>query len=236
VGQKCNPIGFRIGITEAWRSRWYSPKAAYGEFLVEDQKIRQYIDWQMNRRPPYSAVARMEIERTREEVKIILYTARPGMVIGPRGSEVDKLRESLEELTDRKVNISIIEIRNPDLNATLVAEGIAEQLKKRASFRRIMKQRCEAAMSAGARGVKIICGGRLGGSEMARSETQLLGSIPLQTLQANVDYGFALARSTYGAIGVKVWIHKGMYGEEHADDLADSQGGSRRGPSRRGRR
>lgn len=238
MGQKVSPTGFRIGVTEDWRSRWYSPKAAYGEFLVEDQMVRKFVDEKLNRQPPYAAVSRVEIERTREEVKIILYTARPGMVIGPRGAEVDKLRESLEELTDRKVNVSIMEIRNPDLNSNLVAEGIAEQLKKRASFRRIMKQRCEAAMSSGALGVKIICSGRLGGAEMSRTETQIMGSIPLQTLQAHVDYGFAVARTTYGTLGIKVWIYKGMYGEEKADDMTESEDRGRRGGpgGRRGRR
>jgi len=214
VGQKVSPIGFRTGITVDWVSKWYAPKAGYGQFLVEDQKIRRYIDKRLNRQPPYAAISNIDIERTREEVKITLRTARPGLVIGPRGSEVEKLREALEELTNRKVNVNIVEVKNPDLDAKLVAEGIAEQLKRRASFRRVMKQRCEAAMAAGAKGVKIISSGRLGGAEMARKETQILGSIPLQTLQANVDYGFATAVTTYGSIGIKVWIYKGMFGEE----------------------
>ena len=214
MGQKINPTGFRIGITEGWRSRWFAPKAAYGEFLIEDYKIRDDIDRQLNRRPPHAAVARVEIERTRNEVKVFLHTARPGLVIGPKGAEVDKLREALEDLIDRKTSINIVEVKSPDTNAKLVAESIAEQLKKRGSFRRVMKQRCETAMAAGVKGIKIKCSGRLGGAEMARRETQIRGSIPLNTLQAHVDYGFAVSRTTYGVIGVKVWLHKGRYGEE----------------------
>ncbi|MFQ6048660.1 MAG: 30S ribosomal protein S3 [Phycisphaerae bacterium] len=219
MGQKVCPIGFRTGITEEWRARWYAPKPAFGEFLVEDQRIRRYIDNKLNRQPPYAAVSRVEIERTRNEVKVILHTARPGMVIGPKGAEVDKLKDQLEELVERKVSINIMELKNPDLDAQLVAESIAEQLKRRASFRRVMKQRCEAAMAAGAKGVKIICKGRLGGSEMARRETQLLGSIPLQTLQARVDYGYAISRTTYGTIGVRVWIYRGRYDELEAEEV-----------------
>lgn len=214
MGQKCNPIGFRTGITEGWRSRWYAPKAAFGTFLVEDETIRRFVDDQLNKRPPFAGVSRVEVERTRDEVKVILHTARPGMVIGAKGSEVDKLKEQLEDLIDRRVAVNIIEVKNPDLDARLVGMSIAEQLKKRSSFRRIMKQKCESAMQSGARGVKIICSGRLGGAEMARVETQMMGSIPLQTLQANVDYAVTTAVTTVGTIGIKVWIYKGMYGEE----------------------
>ena len=214
MGQKVSPIGFRTGITLPWQSRWFAPKANYGDFLVEDQKIRKYVDQKHNRQMPKGAVAKVEVIRTRNEVKVTLHSARPGVVIGPRGGEVDKLREELEALTDRKVSVNVIEIKEPDLNAVLVAEAIAEQLCKRASFRRTMKQHCESAMNAGAKGVKIICSGRLAGSEMARRETQKLGSIPLHTLDANVDYAIGTSRTTYGAIGVKVWIYKGKFGEE----------------------
>ncbi|MCK4341581.1 MAG: 30S ribosomal protein S3 [Phycisphaerae bacterium] len=214
MGQKCNPIGFRVGITEGWKSRWYAPKAAFGAFLVEDERIRRFIDDTLNKRPPHAGVSKVEIERTRDEVKVILHTARPGMVIGAKGAEVDRLKESLEDLIDRRVSVNIIEVKNADVDAHLIGASIAEQLKKRASFRRVMKQKCEAAMSAGAKGVKIISSGRLGGSEMARVETQMLGSIPLQTLQANVDYAVTTAVTTYGAIGIKVWVYRGMYGEE----------------------
>jgi small subunit ribosomal protein S3 len=160
------------------------------------------------------AVAKTEIIRTRNEVKVTLHSARPGVVIGPRGGEVDKLREELELFTGKKVAVNVVEIKDPELNATLVAEGLAEQLGKRASFRRTMKQYCEAAMNAGAKGVKIMCSGRLAGAEMARCETQKMGSIPLQTLDADVDYARATGRTTYGAIGIKVWIYKGKFGEE----------------------
>jgi small subunit ribosomal protein S3 len=214
MGQKVSPIGFRTGITLGWQSRWFAPKANYGDFLVEDQKIREYIDKKYNREMVKAAVAKVEIIRTRNEVKVILHSARPGVVIGPRGGEVDKLREELEENTGRKIGVSVVEIKTPELNASLVAEAIAEQLSKRASFRRTMKQYCESAINTGAKGVKIICSGRLAGSEMARRETQKLGSIPLHTLDANVDYAVATSKTTYGAIGVKVWIYKGKFGEE----------------------
>ena len=214
MGQKTSPIGFRTGITLNWQSTWFASKADYGNFLVEDQKIRSFIDKKYNRQMPKGGVAKVEIVRTRNEVKVTLYSARPGVVIGPRGGEVDKLREEIEALTGRKIVVNVIEIKEPDLNSTLVAEAIAEQLEKRAAFRRVMKQFCEAVMNAGAKGVKIMCSGRLAGSEMARKETQKLGSIPLQTLDANVDYGTATSRTTYGAIGIKVWIYKGKFGEE----------------------
>jgi small subunit ribosomal protein S3 len=216
MGQKVSPIGFRTGITLGWQSTWFAPKANYGDFLVEDQKIRRYVDRRFNRLMPKGAVAKIEIIRTRNEVKVTLHSARPGVVIGPRGGEVDRFREELEDMTGRKISVNVIEIKEPDLNAALVAESIAEQLSKRASFRRTMKQYCESAMNAGAKGVKIICSGRLAGSEMSRKETQKLGSIPLHTLDANVDYAVATSRTTYGAIGIKVWIYQGKFGEEIA--------------------
>lgn len=211
MGQKSHPLGFRVGITEPWRSRWFAPKALYGELLVEDFRIREYVDRRLNRTAPYAAVAEIAIERTREELTIIIKSARPGLVIGPKGAEVDKLREDLQAMTGRKVSVKILEIRSPDTSAQLIAEGIAEQLKKRASFRRILKMRAEGAMQAGAKGVKISVAGRLGGAEMSRRLTVALGSIPLQTLQANVDYGFSASVTKYGTIGVKVWVFKGMY-------------------------
>lgn len=214
MGQKTSPTGFRTGITLGWQSIWYAPKANYGEFLIEDYKIREFTDKKFNRQPPYAAVSRIEIARTRNEVKVTIFTARPGMVIGPRGADVDKLREEFEELIDRKVNVNVVEIKEPALDAKLTADTIAEQLKKRAAFRRAMKQQCEATMAAGAKGVKILLSGRLAGAEIARSETQKLGSIPLTTLDADVDYGVATARTTYGAIGIKVWIYKGKFGEQ----------------------
>lgn len=209
MGQKVHPVGFRVGITEGWQSRWYAQKASFGSFLVEDEKIRRFVDRELNRRPPFAGVSKVEVERTRDEVRVKLHTARPGVVIGAKGAEVDKLRERIEDLIERRVNLSINEIKNPDTDAHLVAMAIGEQLKKRASFRRLMKMRCESAINAGAKGVKIMCSGRLANAEMARTETQKLGAIPLQTLQANVDYAVYHAITKVGTIGVKVWIYKG---------------------------
>ena len=214
MGQKVSPIGFRTGITRGWQSTWFASKADYGTFLVEDQKIREYIDKKYNRQMPKGGVARTEVIRTRNEVTVTLHSVRPGVVIGPRGGEVDKLREEIEALTGRKVTVNVVEISEPDLNAFLVAETIAEELCKRASFRRAMKQHCEAAMNAGAKGVKILCSGRLAGAEIARRETQKMGSIPLHTLDADVDYSTARAETTYGTIGIKVWVYKGLFGEQ----------------------
>src|SRR4051812_18372724 len=231
MGQKVNPTGFRVGITEDWKSKWYAPKAAYGAFLVEDHRVRRYIDGKLNRKPPFAAVSDILIERTREEVTVTIRTARPGLVIGPKGAEVDKLREELENLIGRKIApVKVIEIKNPDLNAQLVAEAIAEQLKKRASFRRVLKQRMESTMQAGAKGIRISVSGRLGGAEIARNEKATTGSVPLTTLQAFIDYGYAIAFTTFGTIGVKVWIYRGIYGEEVMDtDVRPGGGGPRRG-------
>ncbi|MFN0137832.1 MAG: 30S ribosomal protein S3 [Phycisphaerae bacterium] len=226
MGQKCNPIGFRVGITEGWKSRWYAPKQTFGAFLVEDERVREFVDKQLNQKPPYASISKVEIERTRDEVKVILHTARPGVVIGAKGAEVDKLRERLEDLIERRVNVSIVEIKNPDIDARLIGASIGEQLKKRGSFRRIMKQKCEAAMGAGARGVKIVCSGRLGGAELARTEKQMLGSIPLQTLQAEVDFAVTHSVTTVGTLGIKVWVYRGMYGD--APVAADGQNRFRR--------
>ena len=236
MGQKVSPIGFRTGIRLDWKSRWFAPKSNYGEFLVEDYKIRDFVDKKLNRQPPFAAVASIEIERTREEVKVTLKTARPGLVIGPRGAEVEKLKDSLEELTNRRVNVNVIEITKPDLDAQLAAEGIGEQLKRRASFRRTMKQRADAVMQAGAKGVKIQLAGRLGGAEMSRTVKQINGSIPLSTLDADVDYGFATSFTTYGAIGVKVWIYRGMFGEAAPESPVQPPGFKPAGFRRRERR
>jgi small subunit ribosomal protein S3 len=236
MGQKVSPIGFRTGVTIGWKSRWFAPKGNYGEFLIEDERIRRFINDRLNRQPPYAAISEVEIERTREELKVILNTARPGLVIGPKGAEVDKLKESLESLTNRRVNINIVEIRNPDLDPRLIADGIASQLKRRASFRRTMKQRAEAAMQAGAKGVKIIISGRLGGAEMSRTEPLIMGSLPLHTLEADVDYGFAPAFTTYGTIGVKVWIYRGMFGETPTEEEQAQVAAMTRARRRRERR
>ncbi len=234
MGQKVHPFGFRVGITEAHKSRWYAPKSLYGELLVEDEKIRTYCDRRLNRRPPFAAVSDIHIERTREELKVIIKTARPGLVIGPKGAEIDQLTTDLQELTGRNVSINCLEVPNPDLDAKLVAESVAEQLAKRASFRRVMKMKAEAAMNAGAKGVKVQLSGRLGGHDMSRTEDIRLGAIPLQTLQANVDYGFATSRTTYGSIGVKVWVYNGMYHELKEGEIESRAAGAR--PRARGRR
>lgn len=233
MGQKTHPFGYRVGITQTHRSRWYAPKALYGELLVEDFKIREFVDKRLNRTPPFAAVSDIQIERTREELKVIIKTARPGLVIGPKGAEVDRLTEELQYMTGRKVAISIIEIKNPDQDAQLIAEAIAEQLKKRSSYRRVIKMRAEGAMQAGAKGVRILCGGRLGGAEMTRRVDNRLGSMPLSSLQANVDYGFAESKTTYGQIGVKVWIYKGMFEAGDDEEATDAAGGRARARGRR---
>ncbi len=227
MGQKVHPFGFRVGVTEAHKSRWYAPKALYGELLVEDFRIREYVDKRLNRTPPFAAVSDIHIERTREELTILLKTARPGLVIGPKGSEIEKLTTDLQALTGRKVQVKIIEIRSPDTDAMLVAEAIGEQMKTRANFRRLLKQRCEAAMQAGAKGVRIQVSGRLGGAEMSRKFVTREGSIPLSTLQANVDYALVHSHTSYGTIGVKVWIYKGMYTDAEEEQLDSKAAGAR---------
>ncbi len=233
MGQKSHPFGFRLCVTEAHRSRWYAPKALYGELLVEDEKIRNYLDNRLNRTPPNAFVSDIHIERTREELKVIVRTARPGLVIGPKGAEVDRMTEELQYMTGRKVSISIIEIRDPDMDAQLVAENVAEQLKKRMGFRRVVKMRSESVMQAGAKGVKIQISGRLGGAEMSRRMDVRLGALPLSTLQANIDYGFAESLTTYGIIGVKVWIYKGPYSSEQEENQSKAAGAQARARGRR---
>jgi len=209
MGQKVHPTGFRIGITESWRSRWYAPKRTYGPLLVEDEKIRRFI----KKNYGFAAISKIEIERTREEVKVILHSARPGLIIGRKGAEVDRLREQLEDLTGRRITASIVEVVKAEKSAQLVAENVAQQLEKRAAFRRTMKQAVDTTMGAGALGVKVRCAGRLGGTEMSRSEVTSRGSIPLHTLGARIDYGFAQAYCTYGVIGVKAWVYLGKYAQ-----------------------
>ena len=229
MGQKVHPFGFRVGITEAHRSRWYAPtKAFYGELLIEDERIRRYLDRQLKRRPPFAAVSDIHIERTREELKIIVKTARPGLVIGPKGAEIDRLTGELQHLTGRNVSMNCIEVSNPDAESKLICESIAEQMAKRASFRRVMKMKAETAMNVpGVLGIKIMLSGRLGGHEMSRSEEIRMGAVPLQTLQANIDYGFAEARTTYGIIGVKVWIYKGTFASLAEGEIESKAAGAR---------
>lgn len=205
MGQKVHPFGFRVGITEAHRSRWFAPKALFGGLLVEDYNIRKYVDKQLNRTMS-AAVSDVLIERTRDELTVIIKTARPGAVVGQRGSGVESLTKDLQTLTGRKVVVKVVEIKNADLDAKLIAESIGEQLKKRANFRRVLKMRAESSMQNGAKGIRILLAGRLGGAEMSRTLDTRLGSIPLSTIQANVDYAVAHSFTTTGAIGVKVWL------------------------------
>jgi small subunit ribosomal protein S3 len=206
VGQKVNPYGFRLGITTDWKSRWFATDQEYTDCLIEDWKIRDYL----RRELPHAAVSRVEIERTRDRLRVDVYTARPGIVIGRRGSEADRLRAGLLKITGNpKIHFNIQEIKQPELDATLIAQGVADQLAGRVSFRRAMKRAVQTAMKAGAQGIRVQCGGRLGGTEMSRKEWYREGRVPLHTLRADIDYGQAEARTTFGRIGVKVWIYKG---------------------------
>lgn len=207
MGQKVHPRGLRIGITEDWRSNWYANKKEFGSLLVEDQMIRRHIKKNYH----FAAIPVIQIERTREEARVTLHTARPGLIIGRKGAGIDKLKEELEELTGHKITVKIKEVNKPELDAQLVAESVAEQLVRRAAFRRVMRKAMDVSMGAGAGGFKIQVSGRLGGAEIARTESLSTGKIPLHTLRANIDYGFAEAITTYGTIGVKVWIYKGEF-------------------------
>ncbi|MBR6219584.1 MAG: 30S ribosomal protein S3 [Clostridia bacterium] len=205
MGQKVNPHGLRVGVIKDWDSRWYAREDKVGDLLVEDYNIRKYLKTSL-----YSAgIAKIEIERDNAKVKINLHCSRPGVVIGKGGQEIEKLRQKVADMIGKNVALNIIEIRSPDLNAQLVAENIAAQLEKRISFRRAMKQAMQRATRLGAKGIKCMCAGRLGGAEIARSETYHEGTIPLQTLRADIEYGFAEANTTYGKVGCKVWIYKG---------------------------
>ena len=207
MGQKVRPTGFRTGIMIDWLSNWYASKHDYSDLLVEDTKIRKYV----KKKYGGSGIARIKIERTREKVVVYVYSAKVGMIIGKKGQEIDKLTKELEDLTHRHIEIKTMEVNRPEVDAQLVAEDIAEQLQKRASFRRTMKRAIDTTMEAGAKGVRIQLSGRLGGAEMARTESNMAGSIPLSTLRARIDYGFAEAKTAQGHIGVKVWINNGDY-------------------------
>jgi small subunit ribosomal protein S3 len=221
MGQKVNPRGFRVGIMEGWKSRWYASKKEFSELLIEDFKIRKFIKGKYR----FAGIPQIQIERTRDEVKVILFTARPGVLIGRKGQEVERLQGELQGLIGRRVNIKIEEITRPEIYAQLVAEDIADQLAKRSSFRRTMKRAMEQTMDAGAKGIKIQLAGRLGGAEMARCEKQSSGSIPLSTLRAKIDYGFTEAKTPQGHIGVQVWVNQGMYQDEETAHGADAQEG-----------
>ena len=210
MGQKVHPTGFRIGITEDWRSRWFANKQDFGKLLVQDQHVRRFVKKEFE----FAGIPKIEIERDMEKVRIILHTSRPGLIIGKKGAKVDQLKEDLERICGQEVKLEIREVSNPETNAQLIAESIAQQLLRRAAFRRVMKMSIQNAMDKGALGVKLEVAGRLGGAEMARREKFSQGKVPLQTLQAKVDYGFAEAFTTYGSIGVKCWVYHGRYSDE----------------------
>ncbi len=205
MGQKVNPYGFRLGITTDWKSRWYADKD-YQDYIIEDWEIRNFLQTEL----PHAAISRIEVERTRDRLRIDVHTARPGIVIGRRGAEADRLREGLTKISGNpKVQLNIQEIKQPELDAALIAQGVADQLAGRVAFRRAMKRAVQNAQKAGALGIRVQCSGRLGGSEMARTEWYREGRVPLHTLRADIDYGFREARTTAGRIGVKVWLYKG---------------------------
>ena len=205
MGQKINPIGLRLGINRTWDSRWYAGKAEYGKLLHEDVKIRELLHKELKQ----AAVARIIIERPHKKCRVTIYTARPGVVIGKKGADIEKLRLELSKLSSSETVLNIVEIRKPEIDATLVAENIAQQLERRVAFRRAMKRAMQTAQRMGALGIRVTVSGRLGGAEIARTEWYREGRVPLHTLRADIDYGVATARTTYGAIGVKVWICRG---------------------------
>jgi len=226
MGQKVRPTGFRVGVMEDWRSRWYASKQEFKDLLVEDFKIRGFI----KKKYGFAGIPKIEIERTRDAVTVLLFTARPGVIIGKRGSEIEKLQEELQGLTGRRIEIKIQEVAHPEIDAQLIAEDIAEQLQKRASFRRTIKRSLEQTMDAGAKGVKVLLSGRLGGAEMSRTEGANQGSIPLSTLRAKVDYGFSEAKTAQGHIGIKVWVNQGDYLKIESGE--EGQPGAGRKPKR----
>ena len=236
MGQKVNPHGLRVGVIKGWESNWYADKD-YEKFLLEDIKIREFIKEKLF----LSGISKVDIERASNKARITIYTAKPGMVIGRQGSNIELLKKDLKKMTDANVDINIQEIKQPDMDATLVAENIASQLERRIAFRRAMKQCVGRTMRVGAKGIKVKVGGRLGGAEIARSESYREGSIPLQTLRANIDYGVTAAHTTYGAIGIKVWIYKGELApgqvvDENENVRTNKDRGNRHDGNRRGGR
>ncbi|MDV6013124.1 30S ribosomal protein S3 [Haloechinothrix sp. LS1_15] len=229
MGQKINPHGFRLGITTDWKSRWYADKQ-YADYVAEDVKIRKLLSTGMER----AGISKVEIERTRDRVRVDIHTARPGIVIGRRGAEADRIRGSLEKLTGKQVQLNILEVKNPEADAQLVAQGVAEQLSNRVAFRRAMRKAIQTTMrSPQVKGVRVQCSGRLGGAEMSRSEHYRDGRVPLHTLRADIDYGFFEARTTFGRIGVKVWIYKGdLVGGLKAREARDAAAASERAPKK----
>jgi len=236
MGQKVNPFGFRLGITTEHRSRWFADSnkkgQRYADYVVEDVRIREYLQGKLDR----AGISRIELERTRDRVRVDIFAARPGLVIGRRGAEAETLRTELEKLTGKQVLLNILEVKNPESDAQLVAQGVAEQLAARVAFRRAMRKGIQGALRSGAKGIRIQCSGRLGGAEMSRSEFYREGRVPLHTLRSNIDYGFYEAKTTFGRIGVKVWIYKGdMTARELAAQQA-TQRGPRQGAPGAGRR
>jgi len=226
MGQKVNPIGLRLGVNRTWDSRWFAPSATYADLLHEDLKIRKYLTERLKQ----AGVSRIVIERPHKKCRVTIYTARPGVVIGKKGADIERLRSELQKLTSSETVLNIVEIRKPEVDATLVAENIAQQLERRVAFRRAMKRAMQTAMRMGALGIRVNVSGRLGGAEIARMEWYREGRVPLHTLRADIDYGTATARTTYGAIGVKVWIFKGEIMEHDPMSqerrLIDAQTGS----------
>ncbi|GAB3754422.1 30S ribosomal protein S3 [Microlunatus parietis] len=228
MGQKINPHGFRLGISTDHKSRWYADKQ-YADYVGEDVKIREALTKGLER----AGISSVEIERTRDRVRVDIYTARPGIVIGRNGAEAERVRGQLEKLTGKQVQLNILEVKNTETDAQLVAQGVAEQLASRVAFRRAMRKAQQSAMRAGAKGIRIQCSGRLGGAEMSRSEFYREGQVPLHTLRADIDYGFFEARTTFGRIGVKVWIYKGDVAGTRAERAAQKAARSAAGGNRR---
>lgn len=231
MGQKVNPIGLRLGINRTWDSRWYAEGAAYGTLLLEDLELRKFLE----KRLAGAGVSRIIIERPAKKARITIHTARPGVVIGKKGADIEKLRTDLAARTDSEVSLNIVEVRKPEIDAVLVAENIAQQLERRVGFRRAMKRSVQNAMRLGAEGVRVMCGGRLGGAEIARTEQYLEGKVPLHTLRADVQYGTATAMTTYGTCGVKVWVYRGdiMEHDPMAQDRRVEQQQTSGGPQRK---
>ncbi|MEM1307109.1 MAG: 30S ribosomal protein S3 [Pseudomonadota bacterium] len=239
MGQKINPIGFRLGINRTWDSRWFAGRGEYGRLLHEDRAIRAHI-MKMQRQ---AGISKVVIERPHKKCRVTVHAGRPGVLIGKKGADIEKLRSQLAKLTSSEVHLNIVEVRNPDIDATLIAESIAQQLERRVAFRRAMKRSVQSALRIGALGIRINCAGRLGGAEIARTEWYREGRVPLHTLRADIDYGYAEAKTAYGIIGIKVWLFKGeimehdpMASEKRAIEMQERGGGGRRRDDRRDRR
>ena len=234
MGQKVNPIGLRLGINRTWDSRWYANTGEYGKLLHEDIKIRKYLEKELKQ----AAVSKIVIERPHKKCRVTIHAARPGLIIGKKGADIEKLRKKLTEMTKSDTSLNIVEVRKPEIDAKLVAQSIAQQLERRIAFRRAMKRAVQSAMRLGAEGIRINCSGRLGGAEIARMEWYREGRVPLHTLRADIDYGFSEARTTYGVIGIKVWVFKGevmAHNAEPAQAPAPAPEQPKRPPRREGR-